>query len=427
MSKNDIQILVVDDEPDIRDLIKDILDDEGYQVTTASDGASAREALQQHQPNLILLDIWMPDIDGISLLREFMEQDPQLTIVMMSGHGTIETAVEATRLGATDFIEKPLSTAKLLRGVEVALENKAKQTAKQQFAVQEPVGKSEKISLLRDQAQRVAKHNMPILLIGEGGSGKHCFAHYLHSLGSLAKGKFIELTDETFPLDSQKLSALTTNNCVYVHDIAQLNDKAQALLSHLLDNNKLNNCQLIFATQHSLEQAVSNETFLEPLLYQINSISLTIPPLRDHIEDIPELVHHFVDQHTAESQLPYRRFTVAAQNRLRNYTWPGNVVELKNIVQRLLVLGDDDDIDESAVDATLESGDAVPDNPYTINYDLPLREAREQFERIYLLHKLEHTEGNVGKAAKLAGMERTHLYRKLRSLGIDAKQAQDNA
>ncbi|MBE0439039.1 MAG: sigma-54-dependent Fis family transcriptional regulator [Gammaproteobacteria bacterium] len=426
MSKSDTHILIVDDEPDIRDLIKDILGDEGYQVSTASDGMTARTAVNQHRPNLILLDIWMPDVDGISLLREFMDYDSQSTIVMMSGHGTIETAVEATRLGAADFIEKPLSTAKLLRGVEVALENKAKQIAKHQFEVQEPVGKSQQITLLREQAARVAKHNMPILLIGEGGTGKHCFAHYLHSLGPYSKGKFIELTDETFPLDSQKLISLANNCCVFLNDISLLSDKAQALLSHMLETKKLENCQLIFSTQHSLEQAVSNNSFQEALLYQINSISLVIPPLREHIEDIPELVHHFVDQHTTQAQLPYRHFTVAAQNRLRNYTWPGNVLELKNIVQRLLLLSEDNEIDDADIDLTLQSANQDANDDNAINYDLPLREAREQFERIYLLHKLEHTDGNVGKAAKLAGMERTHLYRKLRSLGIDTKQTQDN-
>ncbi len=421
MSKSDVHILIVDDEPDIRDLISDILDDEGYNVTSAGNGAEARAALSLKKPTVILLDIWMPDVDGISLLREFMSEDPQLTIIMMSGHGTIETAVEATRLGATDFIEKPLSTAKLLRGIETALENRIKQAVKQSYTTLEPVGKSQQITMLRDQARRVAMHTMPILLIGEPGTGKHCFAHYLHSLGRYANNRFIELTDETFPIESQKLSALANNNCVYVNDIAQLNEKAQSLLLYMLENNKLDQCQLIFGTQYSLEQAINSGNFSEALLYQINTISLVTPPLREHIEDIPELVHHFVDQHTANSDLPYKRFTVAAQNRLRNYNWPGNILELENIIHRLLLLSDNDEVDEVEIEQSLASLE-VTDNNTHINYALPLREAREQFERIYLLNKLQETEGNVGKAAKLAGMERTHLYRKLRSLGIDTKQ-----
>jgi len=417
-------ILVVDDEPDIRELIQDILVDEGYKVFVAGDGEEARTAFSAHNPGLTLLDIWMPDVDGISLLKEFKQQDANANIVMMSGHGTIETAVEATRLGASDFIEKPLSMAKLLRGIELALESQSKHVAMQQLHSQEPVGKSSQITLLREQAQRVAQHEMPTLLQGENGSGKHCFAHYLHSLGHYAKGKFIELTADSFPSDSLKLTSLAENNCLFINDVALLSEPSQALLAHLLDNQKLNHCQLIFATQHSLETAINQGTFLEGLLYQINSITLAVPALRNHVEDIPELVQHFVDEQTSHADLPYRHITVAAQNRLRNYSWPGNILELKNVIQRLLVLSESEDIDATEVDSALqlmsEQTGSLGDTA-GINYDLPLREAREQFERIYLLQKLQETDGNVGKAAKLAGMERTHLYRKLRTLGIDSK------
>ncbi|MEC9413787.1 MAG: sigma-54 dependent transcriptional regulator [Pseudomonadota bacterium] len=423
MSNDKPLILVVDDEPDIRELIKDILEDENYEVRIAADGQEAQQIFNEQQPDLILLDIWMPDIDGISLLKEFKQQNKNVTIVMMSGHGTIETAVEATRLGASDFIEKPLSTAKLLRGVEQALENRAKQASIQKELAQIPVGKSQQIKLLREQVERVAKHEMPILLVGEPGVGKHCFSHYLHSLGQFSGGKFIELSPESFPLDSLKITSLAKNNCLYIHDLALLSDEAQALLLHLLESHKLQQCQLICATQYSLQKAVDNGDFLESLLYQLNSITLVVPPLRDHIEDIPELVHHFVDVQTTRSGLPYRRFTVAAQNRLRNHEWSGNILELKNVIQRLLVLGNGEDIDVADVDLALASeAEAIENGDETINFELPLREAREQFERIYLLRKLQETDGNVGKAAKLAGMERTHLYRKLRSLGIDTKQ-----
>lgn len=423
MSADKPLILVVDDEPDIRELIKDILEDENYQVNIAANGEEARSEFNRQLPDLVLLDIWMPDIDGISLLKEFKQQNKAVTIVMMSGHGTIETAVEATRLGATDFIEKPLSMAKLLRGVEMALENRAKQAAIQRELSQVPVGKSSQITLLREQIERIARHDMPILLVGEPGSGKHCFAHYLHSLSEVANGKFIELSPESFPLDSLKIKSLAKGNCLYINDLALLSDEAQALLLHLLESKQLNQGQLICATQYSLQKAVDNDDFLDSLLYQLNSISLLVPPLREHIEDVPELVHHFVDLQTTQAGLPYRRFTVAAQNRLRNHDWPGNVLELKNVIQRLLVLGDGDDIDTDAIEqALVREAEVSAEGDDSINFDLPLREAREQFERLYLLRKLQETDGNVGKAAKLAGMERTHLYRKLRSLGIDTKQ-----
>ena len=424
MNDKSLSILVVDDEPDICELIKDILNDEGYQATSAANGAEARAAFSAQKRDLILLDIWMPDIDGISLLKEFKQLDASTTIIMMSGHGTIETAIEATRLGAADFIEKPVSIAKLLRSIESALDKNEKQTSIEQPQVIEPIGKSTQLALLREQSQRVAKHDMPILLLGEGGVGKHCFARYLHQLGAYANNKLIELTPESFPTDSGKLVALAENNCLFINDIALLPANAQALLSHMIDNQKLANCQLICATQYSLEKAISQGDFLEGLLYQINSITLSIPALRDHIEDVPDLVHHFVDEQTSQGKLPYRHFTVAAQNRLRNYLWQGNVLELKNVIQRLLVLSDAEKIDVEAVEEALKTEAASNSEAIEnmINYDLPLRESREQFERIYLLHKLKQTDGNVGKAAKLAGMERTHLYRKLRTLDIDAKQ-----
>lgn len=425
-------ILIVDDEPDIRELIQDILLDEGYRIAVAGDGESARRAFIDKKPNLTLLDIWMPDIDGISLLKEFKQHDGGALVVMMSGHGTIETAVEATRLGASDFIEKPLSMAKLLRGIELALESKSKQVMLQARYSQEPVGKSSQMTLLREQAQRVAQHDMPLLLCGEDGVGKHCFAHYLHSLGKYASGKFMELTATSFPIDSAKLLSLAENNCLFISDVALLSESSQSLLFHLLSSQKLVQCQLIFATQHSLEMAIGQGEFMEGLLYQINSITLTVPALRNHVEDIPELVQHFVDEKTDNADLPYRHITVGAQNRLRNYSWPGNVLELKNIIQRLLVLSESEDIDVEEVDNALQAqSQPAVDSPLNsaqlmetsgINYDLPLREAREQFERLYLLHCLQETKGNVGQAAKIAGMERTHLYRKLRTLGIDAKQ-----
>ncbi len=423
MSTEKPLILVVDDEPDIRELIKDILEDEAYRVVTASNGEEARQTFTQKQPQLILLDIWMPDIDGISLLKEFKQQNSNVTIVMMSGHGTIETAVEATRSGASDFIEKPLSMAKLLRAVELAIENRAKQSAQRHEIALEPVGKSAKMTQLREQAERVASHEMPILLIGENGTGKHCFAYYLHRLGQYSNGKFIEFNPESFPLDSHKLIALAQNNTIFISDVAQLNDNAQALLQYLLESDRLKQCQLICSTQQHLEKVIARGDFNESLFYQLNTITLQIPSLREHIEDIPELVHFFVDQQTTQADLPYRRFTVAAQNRLRNYAWPGNVQELKNVIQRLLVLGDSDDIDVDDVETALQAEQQPPaDDVSGINFDQPLREAREEFERIYLLQKLQETDGNVGKAAKLAGMERTHLYRKLRALGIDSKQ-----
>jgi DNA-binding NtrC family response regulator len=422
-TKDKPTILVVDDEQTILELIQDILQDKGYHVLTAENGNAARAYLAQHIPQVVLLDIRMPDIDGLNLLREFKHQEPTISIVMMSEHDTIDSATEVINLGASDFIEKPLSAAKLLRCIERALANQRKLIASKQYLCQEPIGKSPETMLLRKQAQRVAKHNMPILLIGEAGTGKRCFAHYLHALGSFSGSRFIELSPETFPVDSLKLSALADHNCLYLNNVSQLDDKAQFLLLHMLESGKIKQSQLIFANQGALEEVVTNGSFNEALFYNINSITLFLPKLSDHIEDIPELIHHFVNLHITENQLPYRHFSVAAQNKLQHYPWPGNIIELKNVIQRLLLLGENDEISETDVDLALMPSKERKKTHNTINYELPLREAREQFERIYLLYKLQQTAGNVGKAAKLAGMERTHLYRKLHSLDIAAKKA----
>jgi len=416
VSDSPIHILIIDDEPDIRELVKDILEDEGLRCTLAGDGQQARDCLAKQRPDLIFLDIWMPDVDGITLLRELKKQDNSLTIVMMSGHGTIETAVEATRLGALDFIEKPLSTAKLLHAVETALAQQ--QPASNTIKIDPPIGKSPEVELLREQAQRVAKHDMPILLLGENGVGKHHFAQYLHSIGTYPQGQFLEVSPESFPSEVQKFVSLAKGNCLFINDLALLSTDAQTLLLYLLENDKLTEGQLICGTERSLEAEINQGHFQENLYFQLNSITLLLPPLRDHCEDIPELVQYFVDKQTSEKELPYRHFSVAAQNRLRNHPWPGNILELENLIQRLLVLGHDEEIDAPEIDDALEPLPEAEASHDFIDYRLPLRESREQFERNYLLHKLGETDGNVGRAAKLAGMERTHLYRKLRTLGI---------
>ena len=414
VSASAVHILIIDDEPDIRELVKDILEDEGHHCTVAGDGEQARAILAKQQPDLIFLDIWMPDVDGITLLRELKSKHPSLTIVMMSGHGTIETAIEATRLGALDFIEKPLSTAKLLHAVEMGLAQPTAIKSK----INSPVGKSPEVALLREQAKRVAKHDMPILLLGENGVGKHHFAQYLHSIGNYAQGQFLEVSPASFPTEVQKFVGLATGNCLFINDLALLSKEAQTLLLYLLENDRLSKGQLICSTERSLEAETNKGNFQENLYFQLNSITLLLPPLRDHCEDIPELVQYFVDKQTTEKQLPYRHFSVAAQNRLRNHPWPGNILELENLIQRLLVLGNEEEIDTAEIDAALDPLPEAEETNDFIDYDLPLRESREQFERNYLLYKLKETEGNVGRAAKLAGMERTHLYRKLRTLGI---------
>jgi len=450
-------ILVVDDEPDIRNLVQEILVDEGYDVSVAEDAAAAREARRARRPDLTLLDIWMPDVDGISLLKEWQEQGALTApVIMMSGHGTVETAVEATRLGAYDFIEKPLSLAKLLLTIERALEADKLQRENVDLkdhllTAIEPMGKSVLMQQLREQIQRIAQHDTWILISGESGSGKHLCTRYLHANSSRKSGPFVEVgvasmnseqsatelfgSEEDGRIHYGRLEQANAG-VLYLDDIADMDLTTQGKLVSALESGSFLrvggrdpvtiDVRIIAATSHDLQQRVNDGQFRDDLFYQLNVVPLMIPSLREHSEDISELLNYFVDQYVTHDHLAYRGFSVAAQNKLRNYTWPGNIRELQNLVQRVLITGGGDTVELEEVEPMLtptrtQSGSASPDIPAV--FDMPLREAREAFEKAYLEHRLQEAGGSVGKVAKLAEMERTHLYRKLRALGIDPKKA----
>ncbi|HEX9583142.1 MAG TPA: sigma-54 dependent transcriptional regulator [Gammaproteobacteria bacterium] len=447
-------ILVVDDEPDICGLVKEILDDEGFEVIAAENAQAAREARRARKPDLILLDIWMPDTDGITLLKEWSDSSNQDTpVIMMSGHGTVETAVEATRLGAYDFIEKPLSTAKLLLTVRRALE--AAQLRQENIgllretpSVSEPIGRSAAMQNLRDQIKRVAQHDAPVLIKGESGAGKEVAARYLHEHSQRRSGPFVRVpvsgllnansAAELFGVEDKEnvhYGSLEQANggTLFIEDIADIELGVQArLLSAIQHQSFLRvdgvapvniNVRIVAATARDLNHAVKIGSLREDLFYHLNVVPIEVPPLRDHREDIPSLVDYYVEVFVNNENLPYRKFSVGALNRLRNYTWPGNIRELKNMVQRMLILGSGDDVERDEVDTALSTSDAPRRTTQLDSTDLPLKTARENFERAYLLQQLRLAGGNVSQVATRAGLERTHLYRKMKSLGIDPKSA----
>jgi len=445
------RILVVDDEADIRGLLKEILSEEGYDVDIAADASQARSARATQVPDLVLLDIWMPDMDGITLLREWSATDGyDCPVVMMSGHGTVETAVEATRLGAFDFVEKPLSLTKLLRTVERALDagrRKRLSARSQASALAVPIGKSKITQTLREQVQQAASSSSPVLLVGELGSGREAYARYLHSLSARAAKLFFTVVAASLGQDpaaalfgSERDGKVepgafdqATGGSLYVSGLEDLNANAQRALLGAIEQNGYTrvggrqrlqlNVRWISSAQDGLELRASAEPFRRDLLAHLNVITLRVPPLRDYAEDVPDLLRYYVDRLVDEQHLPLRRFSVAAQNRLRNYPWPGNVGELKNLVQRVLILGSGEEIRLEEIERELALKMAV-DEPL-VKQDLlalPLREAREQFERAYLQQQLLLCNGKVGQLAKRVGMERTHLYRKLRALGVDFRQ-----
>lgn len=445
-------VLVVDDEPDICSLVKEILQDEGLNVQVANNGEQAKSLKEQIEPDLILLDIWMPDIDGISVLKEWKNNDTLTApVVMMSGHGTVETAVEATRLGAYDFIEKPLSLAKLLLTVKHALEHSSlnkenkRLTKISQFQTA-PIGKSQMMDNLRNQIKRIANHNTPVLISGENGTDKELYARYIHNESErshqpLMAISFSALTadvadKELFGYqDGQKvvsgLFEKTNGGSLYLKDITDMPANIQGKLQAALETKHINrngsaelipvDVRIIAATREELEIKVQSGDFRDDLFYQLSVVPIEIPPLRDHPEDIPELLEYYANVFVERENLSYRRFSVAAQNRLRSYTWPGNVRELRNLVQRLLILGTHEVIELNELDTSLGKNSEKAVELDGINLDLPIREAREQFEREYFEYQLQKNGGSVSKVAQIAGMERTHLYRKLKSLDIDIK------
>ncbi len=430
-------ILVVDDEPDIRRLLQEILEDEGYSVAIAEDASAARQSRRQQRPDLILLDIWMPDVDGITLLKEWNKHEPlNQPVIIMSGHGTVETAVEATRLGAYDYIEKPLSLAKLLLTVEHALEHHKLQQENLGLrqAVQpldEPIGRSPRMQKLRQHAQQIAQHDTPLLISGEAGNGRKLFARYIHHHSARQHGPFIQLAlsaegaEQYAQLfgeeDTPGSLTQALGGTLYLDDIAELEQGCQLqLVEKLRAQEPLP--RIIAATRMPLEQMVARGQFNDTLYYQLNVLNLALPPLREHNEDVLDLVSFYCDYYVETEKLPYRSFTTAALNRLRQHDWPGNVRELKNLVQRLLILGQSHQIDIGEVEESLAQQPRQTHVDASAAYELPLRQARERFEYDYFSHLLRRYEGSVHKVAQHAGVERTHLYRKLRGLGIDAKE-----
>jgi two-component system, NtrC family, nitrogen regulation response regulator NtrX len=449
-------ILVVDDEADIRTLLKEILSEEGYEVDVAANAVQARASRARQTPDLVLLDIWMPDVDGITLLREWSAANADgCPVVMMSGHGTVETAVEATRLGAFDFVEKPLSLAKLLRTVERALDagKRRRQTGKLLIPpLMVPVGKSRLMQQLRTQLQQIATHSSSVLLVGEPGSGREACARYLHEQSAHNMRPFVPLIASTLREADAQLTLFgreegghaapaglleeVGNGTLFISEIEDLPPAVQRLLIGVLESGRftrLNGTQqltlgarVISSAQPDIEHR-GPDGFRRDLLAQLNALIVRVPPLREYAEDVPELLRHYVDRVVDTESLPFRRFSVAAQNRLRNYPWPDNVRELKNLVQRLLIQGGPEEIRLEEIEQELAV--QLPSAEPLVKQDLlalPLREAREQFERAYLQQQLLLCNGKVGQLAKRVGMERTHLYRKLRSLGVDFRNVSED-
>ncbi|CAG0986309.1 DNA-binding transcriptional regulator NtrC [Methylophilaceae bacterium] len=421
------QVLVVDDEIGIRELLRDILQDEGYQVRLAENAAEARDWRQQMRPDLVLLDIWMPDCDGITLLKEW-GSGGQLTmpVVMMSGHGTIDTAVEATRIGAFDFLEKPIALQRLLKTVNAALKH-GEQLPKSDVSLIS-LGKSAVISELRQRLEQMSLITAPILLIGAKGCGAELCARFLH----IADTPW-HILEESERLTEAPLDILeqVRGGLLFIPEVADLTKTEQKGLLLLLAKAEKYAVRVVCSTTRALNRLAAENQFDNNLLQALSVATLRIPSLEDHQEDIPDLARAMATLLVETNEAVYREFDIAALNALRNASWPGNLAQLDSAVRNLMQtsLGEKISLEDvnrvlqqfEPVEQPLLNGNAYLNGGIKLDMDKPLRDARDDFERIYFEYHLAKSSGNMSKIAESVELERTHLYRKLKQLGIKTR------
>ena len=450
------QILVVDDEERIRQSLNGILKDEGYEVLEAKDGLQALKQIEADPPELVLLDIWMPGMDGMEVLERMKGQIPNLPVIMISGHGNIELAVKAVRLGAYDFIEKPLSLEKVLLTVNNALlfskleqENRAlRQEIQKKYEI---VGNSPEIQQLKEQIKIVAPTNGWVLINGENGTGKELVARGIHALSLRADKPFVEVNCAAIPeelIESELFGhekgsftgALTkkrgkfdlaNGGTIFLDEIADMSLKTQAKILRILQEQKFErvggtemiyvDVRVIAATNRDLKEEIQKTKFREDLYYRLNVIPILVPPLRDRKTDIPLLVEHFIAEFCLENNKELKKISPEAMSLLVAYSWPGNVRELKNIVERMVIMTRGAVIEAKDVPDPIQEQHKAPMEFSFFEFGL-LKDARREFEKRFIMKKLMENDENISKTAEVIGIERSNLHRKIKSYGIEMKK-----
>ncbi len=466
MSKNGSliasEILIVDDEEDIRDLIAGILHDEGYTTRVAGDSDSALAAIRTRRPQLVVLDIWLQGskLDGIEVLDTIKREQPDLPVVMISGHGTIETAVASIKKGAYDFVEKPFKADRLIHVAERALEAARLKREVQELKLKagdegELVGNSPTIAQLRVLIDKIAPTNSRVLITGPAGSGKEVAARLIHAHSRRAGNAFVaincatmdpdRLEGELFGVESGDggarktgLFELAHNGTLYLDEVADMPLETQGKILRVLIDQTFTrvggqvrvqvDARVICSTTSDLRAETESGRFREDLYHRLNVVPVRIPSLAERRDDIPVLVGHFMKRLSAASGLPTRTIGDDAMAVLQTHGWPGNVRQLRNIVERLLILASDDVTEAVTADllpTDLGSGMGGNKNGDLV-ISLPLREAREIFERDYLIAQINRFGGNISRTAAFIGMERSALHRKLKSLGVGSAQGAPN-
>jgi two-component system nitrogen regulation response regulator NtrX len=447
------RILIVDDEPDIRETLGGVLEDEGYAVKAVASGEDALRVIRHEPPDLVMLDIWMPGIDGLQTLAKLKDLYPHQQVIMISGHGNIETAVKAIKSGAYDFIEKPLSLSETVLAVNrvmglIRLEEENKRLVDSIEAKHEMIGRHPLILQLREQIAMAAPTDSWVLISGENGTGKELVARQIHMHSKRAKQPFVEVNCAAIPdelIESELFGHekgaftgaaerrrgrfdLADGGTIFLDEIADMSLKTQAKVLRVLQEQRFArvggnelipvDVRVIAATNKNLDEEIAKGTFREDLFYRLNVIPLHVPPLRDRPDDIPLFVDFFSRAFCARSGLPPRRFLAEAVERLTEYDWPGNVRELKNIVERLVIMTRAPEVEAAHVAQALKTPVAKPGAPDELFVIDDFREAKSAFEREYLARKLEEFGGNVTKTAEAVGIERTNLHRKIKNLGL---------
>ena len=415
------QILVVDDEIGIRELLSEILRDEGYQVRLAENAGQARTLRGQARPDLVLLDIWMPDTDGITLLKEWASAGLlTMPVVMMSGHGTIDTAVEATRIGAYDFLEKPIALQKLLATVGRALRSGEQQVKPTLMLA--TLGRAPVVAELKQRLERIANLKSPLLLTAEAGNGVELCAKFVHPPNApwVAPENLGELANAPLDLLNQ-----AREGTLFLHEVGDLGRTEQKGLLLILSKMEKYNTRLVCATSRALHELVAQGMFDARLYGAIATVTVHVPSLREHREDIPDLANLFLLRSVEAKEVTPRHFSTAALNALRNYDWPGNLNQLENSVRSLALTAAGEEISVGDVNQALSLLGTQQTMAPGLLLDLPLREGREAFERVYFEHHIAKEGGNMSRVAERVGLERTHLYRKLKQLGIKLPRRTD--
>jgi len=452
-------ILIVDDESDIRELVSGILQDEGYEARTARDSDDALTAIRARRPSLVFLDIWLQGskLDGLQLLDAVKEEHPELPVVMISGHGNIETAVAAIKRGAYDFIEKPFKADRLVLIADRALETSRLKREVKDLKQLAPlastlVGHSPSINQLRQTIEKVAPTNSRVLIVGPSGAGKELTARSIHTQSARVSGPFVVINAaaitpdrmeiELFGVDQsngshgRKVGALEEahGGTLFIDEIADMPRETQNKILRVLVDQTFQrvggstkvavDVRVISSTSRNLETEVANGTFREDLYHRLSVVPIRVPPLAERREDIPELVDYFMEQISQATGLPKRKVGEDAKAVLQSHDWPGNVRQLRNNVERLMILaGGGPDAVINASMLPQDVGAMIPNMPTGNGGEqlmgLPLREAREVFERDYLRAQINRFGGNISRTAEFVGMERSALHRKLKALGID--------